>query len=532
MTEAPPEVSSQRLARSSAVVALGTALSRLTGFARIAALGYALGSLRLTDTYSLANESPNLVYELLLGGVLAATLVPIFVEHREKRDDDATSAVLSVATAALAALTVLGLIATPLIARIYTLNVSGAEAAAQRDVATSLMFLFMPQILFYGFTALATALLNANRRFAAAAFAPVLNNVVVICLFLAIPRMYSEHLTLATVQEDTGLLLLLGLGTTAGVAAMALVLVPAVRRLPIHFRVWLQWRHPAVRKVVRLSGWTIAYIAANQAAVWCILPLANGTDGGVFAYMTGFAFFQMPHGLFAATIMTTLTPEMASAAGRLDWPRLRRQFGLGLRMIGVVIIPASAALIVLARPLVRVFLQHGAFSPTSALLIADTTSMFGIGLLFFSVYLFTLRAFYAQQDTRTPFLVNCVENALNIAFAFPLYHWLGVPGLALAFSLAYMISTGLALAVLGRRVHGLDLAETVRRLVRMTVAGIISGGAAWIVVRVIGTAGFGRAVVALIAGGLTLVGVYLLLLTIFRVDELRRTVTLVLRRSN
>jgi putative peptidoglycan lipid II flippase len=273
--------STERVVRSSVPVAVGTALSRLTGMVRLAAMAYALGFDRLADSYNLANTTPNIVYELLLGGVLSATLVPIFVEHREKGDDEATSAVVSVVALALILLTGIGIIVAPAVVHLYTLRLSDATAAAQQKVATDLLRMFMPQMLFYGITAIATALLNARRHFAAPAVTPVFNNLLVTAIFLALPHLTRGPLTLEAVRHDPGTMLLLGLGTTAGIAAMALPLLPALRRAGIRLRPVFDFRHPAVRKVVRLSGWTAGYVAVNQIALWLVLVLANGTRGGV-----------------------------------------------------------------------------------------------------------------------------------------------------------------------------------------------------------------------------------------------------------
>ncbi len=228
MTERSTDGAEHRLVRSSAVVGLGTALSRVTGLLRVSALA-ALGLGRLTDVYNIANSTPNIVYELLLGGILTATLVPLYVEHYENNDQRATDAINSVAIATLAVISVLGFIAAPWIIDLYTLRLHGAGKVAQQALATDLLRWFMPQVFFYGLTALATAMLNARRRFAAAAFAPVLNNVVVISVLLALPRVASEPPTVTSVLQDPALVVLLGLGTTAGIVAMALVLLPALR---------------------------------------------------------------------------------------------------------------------------------------------------------------------------------------------------------------------------------------------------------------------------------------------------------------
>lgn len=449
-----PTGSGRDLVKASGVVALGTALSRLTGFVRLAAIAYAIGFTRLTDTYNLANTTPNIVYELILGGILSATLVPIFVEYLERDDEEATATVATVAAAALVAFTVAGVLAAPFLVRLYTLRLEGAEAAAQGDVATALLRLFMPQMLFYGLTALATAVLHARRSFAIPAFAPILNNLVVAAVFFALPSVAGRTPDLAGVRDDTGLLLLLGLGTTGGIVAMTLALWPALRRTGVRLRGRLDWRHPAVRRVLRLSGWTAGYVVSNQIALWVVLVLANAHEGGVSAYQGAFVFFQLPHGLFAVSLMTAVVPDLSSLASRGDLAGYRERFTLGLRLMGMVVLPAAVGYVMLARPIVSALLERGAFSGASAELTGDVLALFAAGLVPFSVYLYALRGFYALGDTRTPFLLNAGENGLNLVLAFALEPVLGVQGLALAYSVAYAVAAGAALTALWRRVGG------------------------------------------------------------------------------
>jgi putative peptidoglycan lipid II flippase len=515
-----PTEAETSLVRSSAIVAVGTALSRVTGFVRIAALAYALGATTLAGTYSYANEAPNIVYELLLGGVLTATLVPLFVKHFEARDDDASSAIFTVAIVALAGITVVGVIAAPWIVDLYTLNTHGPNLAAQQELATSLLRLFMPQMLFYGIVTLATAMLNARRRYLAAAFAPVLNNVVVIAVFLALPHLADGSLTVRSVLDDTGLLLLIGLGTTAGVMVMALALLPPLARLHAHLRFLPAWHHPAVLTMLRLSGWTVGYVVANQIALLVVTVLANGTGGGPFIYISAYAFFQLPHGLFAVSLMTTFTPEMASAAARNDLAALRAQLSRGIRLAAVVIVPAAALYIGLARPIIVALLQRGAFSAGDASVVADTLVAFSVGLLPFSIYLFAMRAFYARHDTFTPFWINCVENAVNIALAFPLYAWLGIPGLALAFALAYFAGAALTLFVLHTRLGGVDGARMTVTITKVVVAGVAVGAVSWAIGELIGWSSTGAAFASVILGTLIGGAVYLGLLVLLRVEEL------------
>ncbi|MGH8998403.1 MAG: murein biosynthesis integral membrane protein MurJ [Acidimicrobiia bacterium] len=506
--------------RSSALVALGTAASRATGLLRLAALAYALGFTRLTDTYNLANTTPNIVYELILGGVLSATLVPVFVAGRERGDDRAASAVVSVAGVVLVALTVAGVLAAPAIVRLYTLSTGGAEAAAQRDVAAYLLRLFMPQMLFYGITAMATALLHAHRRFTVPAVTPVLNNLVVSATFFALPHLTGGRPTLAGARDDTGLLLLLGLGTTAGIAVMALAMLPSMRRAGIRLRPVFDWRHPAVRTVLSLSGWTAGYVAANQVALWVVLILANGTAGGVSAYQGAFIFFQLPHGLVAVSLMTTLAPDLASAASRTDLGVFRQRFFSGLRMMAVVMLPAAAGYVVLARPIVSFLLERGAFSAGDSDQTAACLALFAVGLVPFSLYLYALRGFYAFQDTRTPFFLNCFENGANIVLALVLEPLMGVRGLALAYSAAYGLAAVVSLRSLERRCRASEAPAVLRwrrMLVRMALAAGLVAGAVRMLLWILPESA--PSVVKVLAGTVVGVLVYVPALRAMRVPE-------------
>jgi putative peptidoglycan lipid II flippase len=268
-------------------------------------------------------------------------------------------------------------------------------------------------------------------------------------------------------------------------------------------------------------------VIANQIALFVITVLANGTPGGPFIYVSAYAFFQLPHGLFAVSLMTTFTPEMASAATRNDLASMRAQLSSGLRLIALVIVPASALYLALGRPIIVTLLQRGAFNGSDAAIVADTLMAFAVGLLPFSWYLFSLRVFYARHDTYTPFWINCIENGVNIALAFPLYAWLGIPGLALSFAIAYLVASIVTLVVLHQRLHGIDGARVASTLVRTVVAGVFVGLAAWAVAEAIGWATTLQAVASVVAGTAVGAGVYLVLLRVMHVEELDRILGLV-----
>ena len=524
----PPDdlaLSDRSLVRSSAAVALGTLLSRVTGLARVSAMAYAIGTKTLADTYNVANNTPNIVFELILGGVLTATLVPLFVDAYERDDDDAASAIFGTAMTALVGLTVVCVLAAPLIAHLFTLRTHGADRVAAQRVATDLIRLFIPQIVFYGLTALLSAMLNARRRFLAAAYAPALNNVVVIALFLLLPRVVTGGgLSLEHVAHSGPLVLILGLGTTAGIVLMGVVLLPAVRAAGIHLQFVVSWRHPAVRAALRLSGWTVGYVIANQVALLFVLVIAGNKQGVVSAYTYAFAFFQLPYGLVAVSIMTTLGPELASLARRGETERLRARFSLGLRSLVIVVTPASVGYVVLSRQVVAGLIEHGLFTHASAVLTADALRAFAVGLVPFAVYLYALRGFYSLRDTRTPFVINCVENALNIALAAILYPHFGISGLAYGFSGAYAVSAVIALAMLRPRLGALDGARTLQTLLKAAIAA----GALAIATALVAHAISG-ALAATIVAGIVGAAVYLAVLRALGADEIRATMEAVRR---
>jgi putative peptidoglycan lipid II flippase len=516
----PGESSTGRLVRSSAVVGIGTGLSRITGLGRTVALTYALGATVVADGYNLANTTPNIVYDLLLGGILSATLVPVFVDRFDHDDEDGVSAVATVAVVALVALTVVAIIGAPLLFRLYTWHKDAASAHDLARAGVPLLRMFLPQVLFYGLTALATAVLNARRRFAAPAFAPVLNNIVVIVVLLEFAHLVGRDPSVGRIVDDRAMLLLLGLGTTAGIVAMTVALWPSIRAERLRLRWRFRPRDPAVRKVASLSGWTLGYVVANQVALAIGLALAARRDGDVSAYTYAFVFFQLPYGLFAVSIMTTFTPDLSSAANTGDLPRFREQFSLGARLLTLVVLPSSVGYLLLARPLVSALLAHGSFGGASSLVTADVLANFSVGLLGFSLYLYALRGFYALHDTRTPFLLNLVENAINVVLAFALVGRYGVQGVALSFSVAYIVSAVFALAVLRRRVGRLGGRRGAAALVRIAAATAIMGVVVWAAARAVGADRGSGAAIRLAVGVVVGALVYAAAALALRVEDL------------
>ena len=377
--------------RASALPAIGTTLSRITGLIRVAALTAALGLTTVSDIYNLANTTPNILYELVLGGVLSSTLVPLFIRTLDDPDDETASVVTTVSFVAISALTMLAVLLSPLINWLFSIPLSGAELARQQEIGVDLLAILLPQILFYGVTTLVTALLHARRRFAPAAFAPVLTNLIT-----AAAALLSAYVVSSPNEGSLPQVYILGFGTTLGVAAMAIVLVPYLRKSGIDLHWRFKPRHPAVKAVVRLSGWTVGFAAANQVALLIILNIARtGEEGAVSAYQYAFIFFQLPHGLIAVSLMTVVMPELAEAAVDRAEERYRQRFREGLSLILTFMIPAAIGFIAIGQPLVKVLLQRGNFTADDASNVTGMLTCLAVGLPAFSVFLFTCRAFFA-----------------------------------------------------------------------------------------------------------------------------------------
>ena len=514
------------LLRSNVVVAVGTALSRVTGLLRTVVFVYVLGQTALTDAYLLANETPNIVYDLLLGGVLSATLVPLFtqlIDADADADGDGrrdTNVLITVAVTLMAALTAVAMLAAPLIFRLYSLNVAeGIDVDLYRRVGTTLTRIFLLQILFYGLTGVANAYLNSRRRFFAAAWSPILPNLIIVVTLLSLPGAGDRVGDLADVVSDSRIRLTLGLGATLGIAAMAAVVVPATLAAGLRFRPEFRFRHPAVRKLLVLSGWTLGFVAANQAALIVVRNLAQGSGQGIASsYFYAFTFFVLPHGLLAVSIATTFQPELARAVKARDKPAFIRQSSLGVRMIALLTFPAAAALVVLARPVIAL-MQRGQYGPDDTTNAARALDGLAVGLVGFSVYLFTLRGFYAHQDTRTPFVINVFENLLNIVLAFVLVQKWGVLGLGLAYGVAYIVAAAWALKVLSYKVPGFPLRELWSSGWRMLMAAALMAEAMWFVTRDVARDNGLDGIAQLVVGGGVGLAVYAAVLVALKSPE-------------
>lgn len=483
--EPAPRDTSTVFARDAAVMAVGTTISRVTGFLRYAALAYVLGlTLRfgqtnLPSTYSLANSMPNMIYDLVLGGIIASLFIPVFVEYLSTRSREeawyVASSVTNISMIILAAVTVLGIVASPLIIRLMTLfgSYSAGDVTTQvvRDQAAFLLRFFVPQIIFYGLSAIFGGLLNSHRHFTAPAFAPIANNVVVIGTVIAFhflpgPRDNYLHLVF------------LAVGTTAGVVAQALVQIPALVRIGVRYQPVLDFKHPAIRKIGRLAVPLLGYIFLWQVGTWFMFALAIQVDGGVPSYQYAQMFFQLPYGIFAVSIITAIFPAMSEHAALRKMARFKDTMNMGIRSTLLIIVPCAVIYLTLSEPIIRFLLEHGFFKAGDTELLSGVLFFFALGLIPYSIDMLLTKTFYSMQDTRTPMIINCFVVAINIGANLLFFRLMGVKGLALGFATAYLFSMLIDGTVLRIRLGRLGG----RRVLSTTLKTLVAAAAMTVVI--------------------------------------------------
>lgn len=441
-------------ARQSLFVFSGTLSSRILGFVRVVLLGTTLGYTRLSDSYSLANETPNMMFELILGSLIASTMVPFFVQQYKRKDREADNALMSFVMVSALALTAITLILSPVIAKFMTLLNTSNSANAQRELVIFFLLFFLPQIFFYAMTSTMQSFLAARNRFVAAAFAPVANNVIVIATLLYL-RTRSDELTapLADIRSSS-LVLILAIGTTVGVILVTLIVGAVYLQAGGQFKL-VSLRNKHVRALVTRSKWMVGYAVVNQLALFVIIAFANAYKGGVVMYLVAWSFFQLPHGLIANSIMTTMIPRITHTLKvstddpndiviTSDTSTITRQTATGLTVMMSIV---SAIGIAIAVPSMILMLGHGNISTAQA----EQTGRVLIGFLAFlpafSLYLFIVRLANAFNKTKVIFYINVAQNILNIIFALIFRHMFNIVGLSFAFSLSYFAVIGFSLHV-------------------------------------------------------------------------------------
>ncbi|WP_165943059.1 murein biosynthesis integral membrane protein MurJ [Gordonia zhaorongruii] len=390
---------------------MATLVSRITGFARTVLLAAVLGVSAVADAYNGANVFPNMVYSLLLGGVLSSVVVPVLAQSRLRSrvvDDEFVQRFLAVVVFAAFVLTTATVVAAPVLAAFFV------DAGPQRDLTRMWAYFFLPQVFFYAVAALVTAVLNVRGRFGAPSWAPVINNLIVIGtlgLFVIMPG----PTVLSPTSLSAGQILVLGAGTTLGIVGQAAWCVLLLRRTGFRWR-WrvrlVPYTMRPVRVGVRMTAWLLVYVAASQIGVTAVTRVAfDHNSVSTFAYAD--LLIQLPYGVVAVSILTVLAPRMARAAASVELSYLRAELRRGARYLLALLIPIAGAFVVLA-PTVSTLMFTGRVATDDAALIGNAVaaSMFGLPAL--AVVMLQLRACYSVSDTRTPALINILMVAIKV----------------------------------------------------------------------------------------------------------------------
>jgi putative peptidoglycan lipid II flippase len=496
-----------------------TAVSRAFGFVRVLVVAGVLGATYLGNTFQAANSMSNVLFELLAAGALSAVLVPTFVALVDgDRVDEANrlaGAVLGVALIGLGAVVVVGLVAAPLIARLLSTGVDDPRiAASQRDLATFLLYFFIPQVLLYAFGAVATALLYARRRFAITAAAPIGNTVVMVAALLAFRALAGPDpgFDLSTTEK-----LVLAAAGTGGVLAFVGVLVVAARRNGFRLRPRLARGDAAVGRLLRLSGWGVLLHAIAGALLGAALVLGNGVEGGVVAYQVGFVFFLAPYATLAQPIHTAVLPELSNSAARQEPDEFSQSLRWALDSMALLVVPVSVAMIALAEPAMRA-VAFGDIADSGVPLLAAAVGSLAVGLYAYGAFLLLARAFYALHDSRTSAVVAMFSAAAGVAImvvAAPFTHGSArVTLLGIGHSVAYAIGAVVLGVALARRTGRRTLPA------RLPVAVLVAtplGIALWLASRAIDPTSRVEAIVTVVVGGIVLFGGYVVGLRAFGV---------------
>jgi len=540
------------LLSSSAVMAAGTVVSRMSGIVRTVLLAAAIGTQLHADVFNIANTVPNMLYILLAGGVFNAVLVPQLVRAM-KNDPDGGDAyaqrVVTLAALFLAFVTLVLVAAAPWVMRIFLApDFYTPDLAEQRESVIVFARYCLPQVFFYGMFVLVGQILNARGSFGPMMWAPIANNVISAAVLVGYLVVFGS----ASGAEKTGGYtsgqeLLLGLGSTLGIAVQLLILVPYLRRAGFRFRPRFDFRGSGLGHTFRLGIWTVLFVLVNQLAYTVVVRLASGgtaaaategvTGAGYSVYSSAFLVIMVPHSIVTVSLATAMLPRLSGHAAEGDLAGVSRNVASTLRQVLALIVPVAVLIPLVALDASNLVWGYGAASTTYSD-IALALALFSPGLVLFTSHYLVLRGFYALERTRTVFWVQCAIALTNVALAFALTRDTApgrtAAGLVLAYCGAYLVGAVGSYLLLRHVLGGLETPVLVRFLVRIAVAvgaaGLVGWGVRALVVALLPGDGKAAAAVSVIAVTLAGAGVYLLVSRVLRIAEVGAVTRLVTRR--
>ena len=504
----PAAAEPARIAGSAGIIALGSIASRILGLAREAVITYFFGATGLVSAFRVAAIVPTMIYDLLIGGMLSAALVPVFSQVADRDGKEALwalfSRVLSLVAAVLAGAVLLIELLAPQVAWLLG---GGFEPGLQAAV-TAMIRIITPALLFFGLSGVVTGLLYALKRFSYTALGAAVFNLGII---IAAPLLKGQIDVYS-----------LAVGVLLGALLQLSIQLPGLRGTRLRFAFDLS--HPALRRILALYLPIAAGLIISNLQIAIDRRLASTTGDSSIAWMANATtLVQLPHGLVAVAIALAVLPTLSRLSAAGNHEGFRRTLGQGLRLVLVLIVPATLGLLVLARPAVALLFQHGQFTAADTFQTAWALRFYLLGLVFASIDWPLNYAFYARQDTLTPALVGVFSVVVYLVVALLLKGPLGMFGLVLADSAKHFSHALTMLVLTQRRFGGLagqKLAHTAGKA--LLAAGLMAGVMAptlhlispWI------NAGdkIGALAVVGIGGGLGIL-VYLGLATLLHIEE-------------
>jgi len=445
---------------------MATLLSRASGLVRTWAMAFALGNTLITSAYQVANSMPNVIYDLVAGGILGTAFLPVYLLQKEKNgragSDRFASNILNLSLIVLGVLAVLATIfASPVI---VTQTFTRTDEAAIHGMAVFFFRIFAIQLVFYGLGGVITGVLNANRVYGIPALAPVFNNIFVIVSMFAYVPLSAANGQLA--------LIVVAVGTTLGVIAQFGIQIPTLLKSGFKYRFVIDLKDPALKEALRIAVPTLIYIVGTLVSYSCrnAFSLATGDDGPstlIFAW----TWYQLPYGVVAVSLSTAYLTEMSDAVAQKDFDKLREYVRKGLRSTLFLIIPLAGMMFGLAAPIIQL-LRAGAFSQDDVTFVSGILAVWVLSLPFYAGQMYLYRVFASLRQFMTFALVSCGLCVIQVG----LYAFLCTPGLfgLVGIPVADFIYFGLmALTmtlVLQRRIGSFGMAKILGMCVKVLVA--------------------------------------------------------------
>lgn len=529
--------SSSRLARSSALMASGTLVSRVLGLLRTALLVGIIGVTLPADAWETANTLPNTIYILLAGGILNTVFVPQITRAlaREDKGRDLTDRLITLTLVALFGTTVIVTAGAYLVTKLYALDWSGA----QLGLAVAFAYLCLPQVFFYGTYALLGQILNAQEKFGWYMWAPVANNIVAITGLVVFTVRYPDVSILDPGQWTSGMILLLGGTATLGVSVQAAVLIPPVRASGFRYRPRWGFRGVGLGAASRMAQWTLAIIGMSQLGLLAATNLLNSVAvdnpgvPGKAAFTYAFLIFILPHSLVATSLLTAMFPALSRAAAADDRAALGEQYGHGLRLLCTAMVPITIGMLLLAPQLVGTILIFSGEEATES--VAPVVRALLVGLIPYGIYLLSQRIFHAYQEGRPPFklqLAITTVSLLAMGVALLLPPEVSAVTLALGQSSGQIVAAVIAVSWVRRRLGGAPLSGVRSTFGRVLAASLMA--AVPLVGVILGAArlfdGKFAAVSVLVVGGVVFFSLYAVFALRLGVREVSDVLDPLLRR--